>query len=52
MSQDFGGPVAEGRPTAWNSYVAVDDAAEAADRFVRAGGTVIEPPTAAGEGMR
>ena len=46
----LGGPIAEGKTAAWNTYVAVDDAAAAADTFVQAGGKLLEPPTPAGEG--
>ena len=33
----------------WNTYVAVDDAAAAAERVTRAGGKILEPPTPAGQ---
>ena len=47
-----GGP-GSGEPNAsWNTYVAVDDADAAARRVERAGGSVVQPPTAAGEGGR
>lgn len=42
---------AEGAPT-WNTYVAVEDADAAAARVADLGGTVTQPPTAAGEGGR
>ncbi|MBJ8345456.1 VOC family protein [Antrihabitans sp. YC2-6] len=34
----------------WNTYVAVDDAQQAADRVRAAGGRIVQPPTPAGEG--
>ncbi|MDJ0396700.1 VOC family protein [Rhodococcus sp. G-MC3] len=36
--------------SAWNTYVAVDDALAAADRVTAAGGRIVDPPTSAGEG--
>ena len=45
-----GGPASG--PAAWNTYVAVDDADEAAARFVAAGGTLVSGPVDAGPGGR
>ncbi|MEV0353752.1 VOC family protein [Nonomuraea sp. NPDC050680] len=39
------GPVmGEGMPSAWNTYIAIDDAAATADRVKNAGGTVVVEP--------
>jgi predicted enzyme related to lactoylglutathione lyase len=40
------------RPSAWNTYIAVNDAEAAAARIEAAGGRVIEGPSDAGEGGR
>jgi predicted enzyme related to lactoylglutathione lyase len=45
-------PGSERPGTAWNTYVAVDDADAAARRVEQAGGVVTQPPTVAGEGGR
>ena len=47
----LGGPAEpHGVPARWNTYVAVDDAEAAAAAVTAAGGRVLAPPTAAGEG--
>jgi hypothetical protein len=52
----IGGPAMPGETGAtaqcWNTYVAVDDADAAAARVERAGGSVVQPPTVAGDGGR
>ena len=54
----IGGPATPGRgdegatDPRWNTYVAVADADEAATRVEQAGGSVVQPPTVAGEGGR
>ena len=55
VAQLDGHPVAgltSGAPAAWNTYVAVDDADEAARRIGALGGRVLHGPTAAAEGGR
>ena len=49
-AEPSGEPATE-RPT-WNTYFAVDDADAAAAKVTRLGGTVVQAPTAAGEGGR
>jgi predicted enzyme related to lactoylglutathione lyase len=39
----------EGQPTAWSSYVIVDDAQGTAEKVAAAGGTVIAPPMEVGD---
>ena len=59
-SQDvgaIGGPASApesggARAASWNTYVAVDDADDVAARIESAGGVVVQPPTAAGDGGR
>ena len=46
----IGGP--SGGPARWNTYVAVDDADDAAARFVAAGATLVSGPLDAGPGGR
>ncbi|MFD0360658.1 VOC family protein [Nocardia sp. GCM10030253] len=50
----IGGPAdattAEPAASAWNTYVAVDDAQATADLVANSGGRILAPPTAAGEG--
>ena len=52
----LGGPASAGggdvAATRWNTYVAVDDADAAAARIEQSGGSVVQPPTIAGEGGR
>jgi predicted enzyme related to lactoylglutathione lyase len=45
-------PAADGRPVAWNTYVAVDDADATAAAVAAAGGTVVSGPADAGPGGR
>ncbi|HXH33841.1 MAG TPA: VOC family protein [Plantibacter sp.] len=46
----FGETAPGGAPSAWNTYVAVDDIEAACAAVELAGGTVVDPPTPAGEG--
>ena len=48
----LGGPAAitEAVTPTWNTYIAVTDAAAAVEQVVSAGGTVLHPPQAAGDG--
>ena len=50
-AEDAGGD-GGGGAARWHTYVAVDDAEAATGRVEEAGGAVVQPPTAAGEGGR
>lgn len=50
--QDVAGIASGSEGTAWNTYIAVDDADDAVRRLVTAGATVLSPPADAGEGGR